>query len=429
MSNSRPTERHITHDAGTAPSVNERRITRPHSNTSTRMPFLTTSVSGPTTIGKRSLPLQDSSFRSDVSFLSLSSAAAAAAAADNRYRCCSSCSYRNSDIRHANCALCGHELASRAPENDYSQQEAAKATSQGTIFTIDSSITLFSNPNSADPCLSVNSLTACSRTTRNSSSTKVMSNCCDGPSKTNKSRGVQKNSRSRRPSHQDEEEDGGCIQPPSVTHCQTPPRLGRGSSLEEYEDHDDASFSSEDTERCSNHSSLQDLAVMCDTSSESTENLSCVSSLNSQVSRRKVPHDDPIEASPRQGRRSRRPLVNAHGDGIPSVAVVTTTSATHPQPRSMDADEGISVACSRSSRTKKSIKNYTPGLLLRRKRRPSREDVSGAPPTPPTHSCTRKMVTDEGTTAHSRENHSGLAFPGDYQHDINDTWLLHHRPH
>lgn len=440
-SSHRPNERHFIDDAGAAPVISKRSITRPNKNTSSSMPFLTASASGPTTIGKRALPLQDSSFRSAVSYLSLSSANATN---ESNSWLCTSCSYRNSDVHHTNCALCGHELASRVQDKNRNQTKAAIGSDQFPVLTIDSSISLFSNGRtlqSSDPCLSVNSLTACSRTTRTSNSTKVTSNCWSRNSKTCRPKDSLSD---RRPSYEDAEEDG-CTQPPSVTYCQASPPLnfafpqkeedGSGGDDDVNDENDSASIASAETERCSNHSSLADLAVFCDSESGTSENISCGGSLNSHLSHRKVPYDDPIEqpsSTNTRGRvrRAKGPLLSStvptSGHEIPSMVVVATTTGPHPQPCGMEADDDTSVACSRSSRTKECIKNYIPGLLRRRKQRSRTDDFSGAPPTPPSHNSER--LEEKGPTSHPLDPLSNSVLPPGHQHDTNGGLSPHRRP-
>lgn len=249
------------------------------------MLFLSSSLSDPSAIGgTRTWPQHDFSFHSDVSVLSSASAEEAKA------WLCGSCSYRNSDMYYTTCALCGCArcIATASCASNVSISSGASVSSnltsgRHTIFTIDSTISL---PNRS---VSARSLTSSSRTGGTCHSTKVRSNCTNlllhhhttaafssGPL--------------RRPRCEDMEEDG-CNQPPIITR----------------DDCDDES--SEITCRVgslrSNSTSNSSLrpSSLCFGQGES-ENEIADDSLHSQRSRRRiVPHDDPTEMQPRQGRR------------------------------------------------------------------------------------------------------------------------------
>jgi len=261
----------------------------------------TPSDPGPTT--KRSLPVQQSSFYSDVSLLSFSSTT------ESNSWFCASCSSRNRNNHSACCTHCGQLNMSRTGAKNLrtatmnSNCLKKRSVSSPTV-TLENNIILFSNPpvSSQDNLNQISSSeTACSRTTRTSCSTKIVSNCASDLNQNCTVGGANTSKAPRRPSY--EEEGEGCLQPTKVIHGNTSPRKQTGD--EDGDEDEDATISSEGTERHSNGSPSWTSFASChdEYSSDASSSMNTTtssSSFNSPELRAKVPHDDPIEITSRR---------------------------------------------------------------------------------------------------------------------------------
>jgi ribosomal protein L37E len=212
---------------------------------------------------------------------------------------CSSCSYRNSDMYHSTCAVCGYP----GPSNS-----SSSIANRPRRHSFDSnSLSLLSN---SSRLLSLSSTTNCSRTTATSSSTHPVSNCrgqlCRDGGLTTPPPTTLCATTTRR-SVTDDDDDGGASQPPSIRHTST----CTTNSDEDSRD-DCQSVASEDTELTYRRGSLSiGSSSQCSSpsggGSSSSNNIhtlycgdgptSCSSSsiASSPSIRRKVPHEDPIE--------------------------------------------------------------------------------------------------------------------------------------
>jgi hypothetical protein len=326
------------------------------------IPFLSSSVSAPSAIGgMRTWPQHDFSFHSDVSVLSSASAEEAKA------WLCGWCSYRNSDMYYATCALCGCSrcIPTASGTSNVSISSGASVSSNLTsgrhaTFTIESTISLaYSHPPNPNRSVSARSPTSSSRTGGTDHYTRVKSNCTT--ILLQRHRTPSNISGTLRRSRCEEKEEDGCNQPPNIT---------RDNSYDE---------SSEVTCRVGSlNIDPSSNSSTCTTSPSfgqgESENESADDSLHSQPSRRRiVPHDDPTEMQPRYGLRQRSQQkqdedINCAGQTFPIRLL-----QANDDDGCVSRPEGQIASSTKidNSKKKKSLRDYIRGLRRRDNRRQS----------------------------------------------------------
>jgi hypothetical protein len=336
------------------------------------VPFLSSSVSAPSAIEAiRTWPQHNFSFHSDVSVLS------SASAEDPKAWLCGSCTYGNSDMYYTTCALCGCTrcIATASCANNVSISSGASVSSdltsgRHTIFTIDSTISL---PNRL---VSARSITLTSRTSETNVSPNFTNLILRRPGTASSSSGPL-----QRPRCEDMEEDG-CNQPPIIT------RNDRDDENSEITCRV-GSLRSDSINNSSSHTRSLSFG-QGESESESVDN-----SLHSQRSRRRiVPHDDPTEMQPRQGRRHRS---HQHGQDE-NIYIRFEASSVKPL-QGTDYNGCVAplegqgaISANIGSKKKKSLKDYIRGLRRSDRRcRPSNTTSTTAASNRTSSSTHRKL--------------------------------------